>query len=106
MDFHSIRFIDEFPVDGVKCISKLQSHCANMTFSGKSRYYRITQKVTHKVGGSEMNYINIFQTAQYLSVLVGNNYSEDQLMHIFLDNFHQGGKYTSQISIHQSELRR
>ena len=53
-----------------------------------------------------MNYINIFQTAQYLSVLVGNNYSEDQLMHIFLDNFHQGGKYTSQISIHQSELRR
>ena len=27
-------------------------------------------------------------------------------MHIFLDNFHQGGKYTSQIASHQAELRR
>ena len=27
-------------------------------------------------------------------------------MHIFLDNFHQGGKYSSQIDSHQSELRR
>ena len=26
-------------------------------------------------------------------------------MHIFLDNFHQGGKYTAQISSHQEELR-
>ena len=27
-------------------------------------------------------------------------------MHIFLDNFHQGGKYTTQISSHVAELRR
>ena len=27
-------------------------------------------------------------------------------MHIFLDNFNQGGKYSSQIDIHQAELRR
>ena len=33
MDFHSRRLIAEFPVDGVKCISKLQSYCANMTFA-------------------------------------------------------------------------
>ena len=26
-------------------------------------------------------------------------------MHIFLDNFHQGGTYTAQIASHQSELR-
>ena len=84
--------IAEFPGDGVKCISKLQSHCANMTFSDKSRYDIITQKVTHKVGGLEMKYIKIFQTAQDLSVFVGNNYSEDQFIHILLDNFHQGGK--------------
>ena len=38
-----------------------------------------------------MNYINIFQNAQTLSVSVENTYSEDQLMHIFLDKFHQGG---------------
>ena len=35
IDFHSRSLIDEFPEDGVKCISKLQSHCANMTFSEK-----------------------------------------------------------------------
>ena len=53
-----------------------------------------------------MNYIKIFQNAQALSVSVGNTYSKDQLMHIFLDNFHQGGKYSSQIASHQAELRR
>ena len=53
-----------------------------------------------------MNYIKIFQNAQTLSVSVGNNYSEDQLMYTFLDNFHQGGKYSAQIDSHQEELRR
>ena len=41
-----------------------------------------------------------------LSVSVGNRYSEDQLMHTFLDNCHQGGKYSSHIDSHQAELRR
>ena len=27
-------------------------------------------------------------------------------MHIFLDNFNQGGKYSTQIASHQAELRR
>ena len=27
-------------------------------------------------------------------------------MHIFLDNFHQGGIYSDQIASHQAELRR
>ena len=27
-------------------------------------------------------------------------------MHIFLDNFHKGGKYYAKIAIHQAELRR
>ena len=53
-----------------------------------------------------MNYIKKFQNAQALSVSVGNNYSEDQLMHTFLDNFHQGGKYYALIVSHQVELRR
>ena len=48
-----------------------------------------------------MNNIKILKNAQALSVLVGNNYSEDQSMHIFLDNFHHGGKYSAQIAIHQ-----
>ena len=53
-----------------------------------------------------MNYIKRFQNAQALSVSVGNNCSEDQLMHIFLDNFHQVVKYSAQIASHQAELRR
>ena len=53
-----------------------------------------------------MNYIKRFQDAQALSVSVGITYSQDQLMHIFLDNFNQGGKYFAQIAIHQTELRR
>ena len=62
-----------------------------MTFSDKGRYDRIFQQVTHKGGESAINYIKIFQNAQTLSFSVGNTYSEDQLMHTFLDNFHQGG---------------
>ena len=53
-----------------------------------------------------MNYIKIFQNTQDLSVLVGNIYSEDHLMHILLDNFYQGGKYTAQIAIHHADLIR
>ena len=45
---HSRRLIDEFPEDGIKCMEKLQSHCANMTFADKSRYDRTFQQVTHK----------------------------------------------------------
>ena len=37
---------------------------------------------------------------------VRNNYSEDQLMHIFLNNFRQSEKYSTQIASHQEELRR
>ena len=29
---HCRRLIAEFPEDGIKCMEKLQSHCANMTF--------------------------------------------------------------------------
>ena len=53
-----------------------------------------------------MNYIKRFQNAQAFSVSVGNSYSGDQLMHLFLDKFCQGGKYTTQIASHQEELRR
>ena len=53
-----------------------------------------------------MNYIKIIQNAQALSVSVGNTYSEDQLMHTFMDNFQQYGQYSSQIASHQAELRR
>ena len=77
-----------------------------MTFADKSRYDRTLQQVTHKGGESEINYIKRFQNAHDLSVLVENSYSEDQLMHTFLENFHQGGKFSAQIASHQAELRR
>ena len=72
----------------------------------KSRYDTTFQQVTHKRGESAINYIKRFQNAHALSVSVGNIYSEYQLMHTFLDNFHQGGKYSAQIASHHIELRR
>ena len=75
IDVHIRRFISDFPKYGVKCIEKLQSHCANMTFADKSRYDRTFQKVTHKGGESAINYIKRFQNAHDLSVSVGNSYS-------------------------------
>ena len=106
VDVHSRILIAEFQMDGIKCIEKLQSHCANMTFADKSGYDRTFQKFTRKGGESAMNYIKILHNAHALSISVGNSYPEDQLMHTFLDNFHQGGKYSAQISSHQAELRR
>ena len=104
--FHSIRLISEFPGDGVKLISNILSHFANMKFSDRSIYNRIFQLVIDKGGESAMNYIKIFQNAQALSVSVGNSYTKDHLMHIFLDNFHQCGKCTAHIASHNEELKR
>ena len=106
IDVHSRRFIAKFQGDGVKYISKLQSHCTNTTFSNKIRYDIIFQKVTHKGGESEMSYIKTFQNEQDFSVSLGKNYSEDQFMHILLDNFYQCRKYTAQIASQQAELRK
>ena len=88
IDVHSRRLIAEFPKIGIKCIEKLQSHRANMTFSDKSRYDRTFQQVKHKGGESTINYIKRFQNAHALLVSVGNSYSEYQLILTFLDNFH------------------
>ena len=77
-----------------------------MNFADRSRYGRIFQQVTNKGGEYATNYIKRFHNEQALSVSVGNYYSKYQLMHTYMDNFHQGGKYSSQIASHQAELRR
>ena len=74
IDVHSRRLISEFPGDGLKCIEKLQSYCANMTFSDKNRYDRIFRQIPHKGGESAMNSFNRFKNAQALSVSVENTY--------------------------------
>ena len=73
-----------------------------MTFSNKIRYDSNFQQVKHKGGYYAMNYIKIFQDIKALSVFVGILYSEHQLMHTFLDKFHQVGKYSAQIVSHQA----
>ena len=75
IDVHSRILISELPKYGIKCIEKLQSHCANMTFSDKSIYDKTFQQVTHKGGESEITYIKRFQNVHDLSVSVGNSYS-------------------------------
>ena len=106
IDVHSRRLFSEFTIDGIKCIGKLQSHFANMAFADESRYDRTFQQVTHKGGESVITYMKRFQNAHALSVSVGNSYFKYQLMHTFMDNFQQGGKYSAQIASHQAELRR
>ena len=76
IDVHSRSLIVEFLKYGIKCIEKLQAHCANMTFADKIRYDRTFQRVTHKGGESTINYINRFQNARALTVSVGKSYSE------------------------------
>ena len=55
IDLHRRISIAEFPKDGIKCIEKLQSNSANMTFSDKIGYARTFQQVTHKGGECEIN---------------------------------------------------
>ena len=59
-----------------------------------------------KEGNLKLITLKDSKNAQAWSVSVGIFYSEDQLMHTFLDNFHQGGKYSAQMASHQVELRR
>ena len=54
-DVHSRRLIAEFPKYGIKCLEKLQSHCANIAFAYISKYDRTFQQVTHKGGESAIN---------------------------------------------------
>ena len=63
-----------------------------MNFSDKGRYGRIFQQVSHKGGESAMNYNKRFQNSEALSVSVRNFYAEYQMIHTFLNNFHQGEK--------------
>ena len=53
-----------------------------------------------------MNYIKKFHNAHALSVSAVISYSEDQMMHTFMYNFHQGVKCSAQLANHQAELRR
>ena len=72
-DVHMKSFIYELPGYGLKYISKLQSYCANMTFSDKIRYDLLLQQVTDKVGESEISYIKRLHNGQAWSVLLGNS---------------------------------
>ena len=105
IDAHSQRLIEEYPGDGLQSISRLKYQRSNMTFDEQRIYNRLFQKVLHKGGDSEINYIEIFQNSKALKISVENSYSEDQLIHNLLDNFQQGRKYSAQIASHRSELR-
>ena len=73
IDAHSRRLFAEFPMDGIQCIEKLQSNCANMTFADKSRYDRTFQQVTHTGGEYLIIYIKILHNAYVLSISVRNS---------------------------------
>ena len=58
-----------------------------MKFYNQRRYNRQFQQVAHK-GGNPENCIKIFQNDKALEMSVVNSYSENQLMHTFLDNLY------------------
>ena len=97
IDAYCKILISEYPGYEVQAISRLQSQCENVTFPEQSRYNKMFQKVVHKGGKSPINHINIFQNAKAFEISVGNSYNKYQLMHTFLDNCHQGGKYSAHI---------
>ena len=49
-DDHSRRLIAEFPKYGIKCLEKLQSHCANMNFSVKVGMIELSSRLHIKEG--------------------------------------------------------
>ena len=53
VDVNSRSLIAEFPVYGVKCISKLQSPCTNMTFSEKLDMIGFSRKLQIKEGNNQ-----------------------------------------------------
>ena len=81
---HIQRLIYEYLRGGVQKITRLQSQCARIDLSYKSRYNIMFQKVVHKLGELEINHIKIFQNAKALEISVVNSYFGDQLMHTFL----------------------
>ena len=94
-DAHIQRLIDEYPVDGVQAITRFQSQCANVTFSNKYIYiYNILfQKCnTQRKGIKRSTILKIFENSRALEISVVNSYSEDQSIHILLENCHQDGK--------------
>ena len=87
IDANSQIFIDKYPIYVVQAISRLKYQCAYMTFSYQITYNRLFQQAIHKGVESEIDYIERIENAKALFISVGNIYSEDQLMHNFLDNF-------------------
>ena len=67
IDVHGRSLIAEFPGDGVKFISKLQSHCTNMTFTDRSTYGTLFQKVIHKGGEPDELYQEIPKYTVFIS---------------------------------------
>ena len=53
IDVHSSMLVAEFPGDGLKSISKLQSHCANMTFFYEVGMIEFYSKVNIKDGNQQ-----------------------------------------------------
>ena len=60
VDSHSHLLIYKYPRNGVQAIKILQSQCSNTTFSHQIISSRLFQKVIHKRGESEINYISKF----------------------------------------------
>ena len=87
--------------DGVGSLKRLKQQCAIITFADKQRFDQIFRQCSHRTGETANGYMKRFHAAKSLATSVNNLYTEEQLMHLFLDNFHNpGSKYSAQVAQH------
>ena len=87
--------------DGLESLRRLKQQCAIITFADKQRFDQIFKQCSHRTGETANGYMKRFHAAKSLATSVDNLYTEQQLMHLFLDNFHNpGNKYSAQVAQH------
>ena len=59
--------MNEFPEDGIKCIEKLQSHCANMNFAEKVDMKGFSSKSNIKEGNLKLITFKIQKIRGFIS---------------------------------------
>ena len=67
IDVHIRILISEFPKDGIKCIDKLQSHCASMTFAEKVDMTGLFNKLHIKEGDLQLIILKISEFTCFMS---------------------------------------
>ena len=79
----------------------LKQQCIIIAFADIQRFDQIFRQYSHCTGETANGYMERFHAAMSLAPSVDNVYTEQQLMHLCLDNFHNPGHiYSTQVTQH------